>query len=80
MAKVFEAKIHIQRKGEEYNSMPLTVCGLVFEKGDPIAIYNPDTKKAKFLRSKREVPEDQICLSCLRIVGPCMYEQIRYYK
>lgn len=78
MAKEYEFKTHIQREGEEYNSMPLTVCGLVFETNDPIAKYHPKSKKVTYLRSRREVPENQVCLACLRIVGPCAYENIRY--
>lgn len=78
MAKEYQYKVHIQAEGQEINSMPLTVCGLMFEPNDPIAKYNPKTKKVTFLRSKREVPDGDVCMSCLRIIGPCAYENIRY--
>lgn len=79
MAKVYQHKIHLIKPKQEYNSMPLTQCGLVFEPNDPIGVYNYNKKAVFYLNSKEYVPEKEICLSCLRIAGPCQYEKIRFY-
>lgn len=78
MAKEYEHKTHIAQPDQEYNSMPITYCGLIFEPEDPIATYSIKSKKVFYLRTKKQVPEDSICLACLRIAGPCKYEDIRY--
>lgn len=75
--KVKQGKVHIARPNQESSRLPETYCGLIIEPHDPLGIYDHKKKRVRFDHSRKLVPEYDVCLACLRIVGPCMYERIR---
>jgi len=75
--KVKQGKIHIPRPGTEYKAQPETYCGLIIEPQDELGRLGENRMTVYYGRSKREVPSDLICLACLRIAKPCLYEIVR---
>ena len=75
--KIKEGKIHIARPNQPTESMPETYCGLIIEPNDSMGEYDRTDKVVYYEHSKEQVPESIVCLSCLRIAGPCFYEFIR---
>lgn len=78
--KVKQGKIHIPKKGTESMVGPETCCGLLIEPHDQLGWYDPEDEMVYYEKSREEVPEDLLCLACLRIVGPCYYQHVRDNK